>query len=128
MEPRSRLLRFPLKSSLIFTQVDPWWGPAYCKRNWNAVLIKKEGSVVLVGVNELLGRALQAGAQTLRVNSPVYVGGIPQELQDSNSPVILEQDKIPARGPTFGHDPVPAGFSGAAYSNTAADLYYKCTC
>lgn len=79
--------------------------------------------MVAAGMIELLEPALQAAAQTLRVDSPVYVGGIPQELQDSYSPGTLEQGKIPARGTTTGHGPVPAGFSGAACSNMAADLY-----
>lgn len=51
--------------------------------------------MVSVDMNELLGRALQPGAQTLLVDSPVYVGGIPLELQDSYSPLTLEQGKIP---------------------------------
>ncbi|OBS75895.1 hypothetical protein A6R68_17653, partial [Neotoma lepida] len=91
MELKSGLLSFQLKSSLSFTQVDLWLGLAYGDGNWNTVIIKKEGSVVSVGVNELMERTSQPGAQTLQVNSPVYVGGIPQELQDSYSHLTLEQ-------------------------------------
>ncbi|KAM7336683.1 hypothetical protein ACRRTK_005176 [Alexandromys fortis] len=43
---------------------------------------------------ELLEPALQAAAQTLRVDSPVYVGGIPQELRDSYSPGTLKQEYL----------------------------------
>ncbi|EGV92554.1 Usherin [Cricetulus griseus] len=91
MELKSGLLSFQLKSSLLFTQVDLWLGLAYCDGSWNTVIIKKEGSMVSVAVNELMEHSSQAGAQTLQVNSPVYVGGIPQELQDSYSHLTLEK-------------------------------------
>ncbi|XP_052593935.1 usherin [Peromyscus californicus insignis] len=91
MELKSGLLSFRLKSSRRFTQVDLWLGPAYGDGNWNTVIIKKEGSLVSLSVNQLMERTSQAGAQTLQVNSPVYLGGIPQELQDSYSHLTLEQ-------------------------------------
>ncbi|XP_028616049.1 usherin isoform X2 [Grammomys surdaster] len=91
MELKSGLLSFRLNSSLILTQVDLSLGLAYCDRKWNTIRIKKEGSTVSVGVNELTKNTSQAGGQPLLVNSPVYLGGIPQELQDSYAHLTLEQ-------------------------------------
>ncbi|KAL1769712.1 usherin [Sigmodon hispidus] len=91
VELKSGMLTFRLKSSLIFTQVDLWLGLAYGDGNWNTVIINKEGSLVSVCVNEVTKRTSQAGSQILQVNSPVYVGGIPQELQNSYSHLTLQQ-------------------------------------
>ncbi|KAL6091956.1 hypothetical protein STEG23_000531, partial [Scotinomys teguina] len=91
MELKNGLLVFRLKSSHTFTQVDLWLGLAYANGNWNTVVVKKEGFLVSVRVNQLMEHTSQAGAQTLPVNSPIYVGGIPQELQDSYSHLTLEQ-------------------------------------
>lgn len=103
MELKSGLLSFKLNSSLIWTQVDLRLGLAYCDGKWNTVSIKKEGSMVSVGVNELTKSTSQAEGQALLVNSPVYLGGIPQELQDSYRHLTLEQGKFPSKAHTIGH-------------------------
>ncbi|GAB1285872.1 Usherin [Apodemus speciosus] len=90
MELKRGLLSFRLNSSLIFTQVDLRLGPVYCDGKWNRVSVKKEGSVVSVGVNELTQSTSQAGGQPLLGNSAVYMGGIPPELQDSYRHLTLE--------------------------------------
>ncbi|XP_077013931.1 usherin [Tamandua tetradactyla] len=91
VELKSGTLRFLLNTSLAFTQVDLWLGLSYCDGKWNKVVIKKEGSVVLASMNELMERASESSAQALAVNSPVYVAGIPQQLQTSYKHLTLEQ-------------------------------------
>lgn len=102
MELKRGLLSFRLNSSLIFTRVDLRLGLAYCDGKWNRVSVKKEGSVVSVGVNELTQSTSQAGGQPLPVNSPVYLGGIPPELQDSYRHLTLEPGKVPWEAHTIG--------------------------
>ncbi|XP_032771366.1 usherin [Rattus rattus] len=91
MELKSGLLSFQLNSSCIFTRVDVRLGRTHCDGKWNRVTIKREGSMVSVGVNELTKSTSRAGDQPPLLNSPVYLGGIPQELQDSYRHLTLEQ-------------------------------------
>uniref|UniRef100_A0A8C9BFN6 Usherin n=1 Tax=Phocoena sinus TaxID=42100 RepID=A0A8C9BFN6_PHOSS len=91
MELKSGILSFRLNTSLTFTQVDLWLGLSYCDGRWNKVIIKKKGSVLSTSMNELIERVSESRAQPLMVNSPVYVGGTPQELHDSYKHLKLEQ-------------------------------------
>ncbi|XP_058131204.1 usherin [Dasypus novemcinctus] len=91
MELKSGLLSFRLNTSLTFTQVDLWLGLSYCDGEWNKVVIQKEGSLLSASMNELIERASESGAQSLTVNSPVYIGGIPQQVQNSYKHLSLEQ-------------------------------------
>ncbi|ELW55473.1 Usherin [Tupaia chinensis] len=91
LELKSGILSFQLKTSLTFTQVDLWLGLSYCDGKWNKVIIKREGSSISASMNELMERASESRAQPLVVNSPVYVGGISQELQDSYKHLSFEQ-------------------------------------
>lgn len=94
MELKSGILSFRLNTSLTFTQVDLWLGLSYCDGRWNKVIIKKKGSVLSTSMNELMERVSESRAQPLMVNSPVYVGGTPQELHDSYKHLKLEQGKL----------------------------------
>lgn len=94
MELKSGILSFRLNTSLAFTQVDLLLGLAYCNGKWNKVIIKKEGSFISTSMNGLMKHASESGAQPLVVNSPVYVGGIPQELLNSYQHLCLEQGKF----------------------------------
>ncbi|XP_002760562.4 usherin [Callithrix jacchus] len=91
MELKSGILSFRLNTSLAFTQVDLLLGKSYCDGRWNKVTIKKEGSFISASMNGLMKHASGSGAQPLVVNSPVYVGGIPQELLNSYQHLCLEQ-------------------------------------
>ncbi|XP_003419924.2 usherin [Loxodonta africana] len=91
VELRSGILSFLLNTSFTLTQVDLQLGLSYCDGKWKKVIMKKEGSVILASMNELTERVLQSRAQPLMVNSPVYVGGIPQELQDTYRYLSYEQ-------------------------------------
>ncbi|XP_040491950.1 usherin [Ursus maritimus] len=91
MELKSGILSFRLNTSLSLTQVDLWVGLSYCDGKWNKVIIKKKGSIISASMNELRKCVSQSRAQPLMVNSPVYMGGTPQELQDSFKHLSLEQ-------------------------------------
>lgn len=68
-----------------------WLGLSYCDGKWNKVILKKEGLVVSASVNELTKQVVQPGLEELNVNSPVYIGGIPEEVQKTFEELGLEQ-------------------------------------
>lgn len=83
-----------LKTGIVFTQVDLWLGLSYCDGNWNKVTVNKEGSVVSASVNELREQTLEPNVQQLKVNSPVYIGGIPSEIQNIFKDLGSELGKV----------------------------------
>lgn len=83
-----------LKTGTVFTQVDLWLGLSYCDGNWKKVTVNKEGSVVSASVNELREQTLEPNAQQLKVNSPVYIGGVPWEIQNVYKDLGSEQGKV----------------------------------
>lgn len=95
VELKSGVLSLRLNAGLALTQVDLWLGLSYCYGEWNKVIVKKEGSVVSASMNELTERVSELQAQPLVVNSPVYLGGTPPELQESYKYLSLEQGKLP---------------------------------
>lgn len=91
-----------MKTGIVFTQVDLWLGLSYCDGKWNEVTVNKEGSVVSASMNELREQTLEPHVQQLKVNSPVYVGGIPPEIQNFYKELGLEQGKMmPIRSYVF---------------------------
>ncbi|KYO43601.1 usherin isoform J [Alligator mississippiensis] len=90
-ELKSGILSFLLKTGVVVTQVNLWLGLSYCDGKWKKVIVKKEGSVVSANMNQLKEQVLEPHAQQLEVNSPVYIGGIPSELEDSYKDVGLQQ-------------------------------------
>lgn len=74
--------------------MDLWLGLSYCDGKWNEVTVNKEGSVISATMNELREQALEPRVQQLQVNSPVYVGGIPPEIQSFYRELGLEQGKM----------------------------------
>ncbi|KAM5206303.1 usherin isoform 2-T2 [Hipposideros larvatus] len=91
MELKSGILSLRLNTSLTLTQVDLWLGLSYCDGSWNTVIVRKEGSVIAASMNGLTERVSEPRAQPLVVNSPVYVGGAPPELQGMFGHLSLEQ-------------------------------------
>ncbi|NXO10183.1 USH2A protein, partial [Oriolus oriolus] len=91
IELKSGILNIFLKTGIVFTQVDLWLGLSYCDGKWNEVTVSKEGSVISATMNGLREQALEPRAQQLKVNSPVYVGGIPPEIQSFYRELGLEQ-------------------------------------
>lgn len=86
-----------LRAGIVFTQVDLWLGLSYCDGKWNEVTVNKEGSVISATMNELREQALDPRVQQLKVNSPVYVGGIPPEIHSFYRELGLEQGKMTPR-------------------------------
>ncbi|NXH03082.1 USH2A protein, partial [Loxia leucoptera] len=91
IELKSGILNIFLRTGVVFTQVDLWLGLSYCDGKWNEVAVSKEGSVISATMNELREQALEPRVQQLKVNSPVYVGGIPPEIQSFYRELGLEQ-------------------------------------
>uniref|UniRef100_A0A8B9SU76 Usherin n=1 Tax=Anas platyrhynchos TaxID=8839 RepID=A0A8B9SU76_ANAPL len=81
IELKSGILNVLLKTGTVFTQVDLWLGLSYCDGKWKKVTVNKEGSVVSASMDELREQTLEPHVQQLKVNSPVYIGGIPPEIQ-----------------------------------------------
>uniref|UniRef100_A0ACB8GA91 Uncharacterized protein n=1 Tax=Sphaerodactylus townsendi TaxID=933632 RepID=A0ACB8GA91_9SAUR len=90
-ELKNGILRFLLKNNLVSTNVNLWLGLSYCDGKWNKVILKKEGLVISASVNELTEKVVEPGLENLIVNSPVYIGGIPDEIQDAFQELGLEQ-------------------------------------
>ncbi|KAJ6666895.1 hypothetical protein lerEdw1_018897 [Lerista edwardsae] len=90
-ELKSGILLFLLRTGLVSTHVNLWLGLSYCDGKWNTVILKKEGLVVSASVNELTKQVVQPGLDQLNVNSPVYIGGIPEEIQNTFEELGLEQ-------------------------------------
>ncbi|NXQ00096.1 USH2A protein, partial [Vidua macroura] len=91
IELKSGILNIFLRTGVVFTQVDLWLGLSYCDGKWNEVTLSKEGSVISATMNELREQALEPRVQQLKVNSPVYIGGIPPEIQSFYRELGLEQ-------------------------------------
>ncbi|XP_055581897.1 usherin [Falco cherrug] len=91
IELKSGILNIFLKTGIVFTQVDLWIGLSYCDGKWNEVTVNKEGSVVSASMNELREQMLEPRVRELKVNSPVYIGGIPPEVQNFCKELGLEQ-------------------------------------
>ncbi|XP_053139313.1 usherin [Hemicordylus capensis] len=90
-ELKSGILTFLLKTGIVSTHVNLWLGFSYCDGKWNKVILKKEGSVVSASVNDWTEHVVQPGLEQLTVNSPVYIGGIPEEVQNAFQELGLEQ-------------------------------------
>ncbi|NXF98468.1 USH2A protein, partial [Eubucco bourcierii] len=88
---KSGILNILLKTGNVFTHVDLWLGLSYCDGKWNKVTVNKEGSTVSASMNELREQTLEPRIQQLKVNSPVYIGGIPSEIQKFYKELGLEQ-------------------------------------
>lgn len=121
MELKSGILSFRLNTSLAFTQVDLLLGLSYCNGKWNKVIIKKEGSFISTSMNGLMKHTSESGAQPLVVNSPVYVGGIPQELLNSYQHLCLEQGKFHWRNSQIHTALVLTDFGGSVFQEIAID-------
>ncbi|KAM4814939.1 usherin-like, partial [Thomomys bottae] len=89
MELKNGVLSFRLNVNFTLTQVE--LSLSYCDGKWNKAIIKREGSTLSASMNELVAHTSEAGTQPVLVNSPVYLGGIPQELRYSYRHLSLQQ-------------------------------------
>uniref|UniRef100_F7ALI8 Usherin n=1 Tax=Xenopus tropicalis TaxID=8364 RepID=F7ALI8_XENTR len=79
------------QSSLL--QLNLWAGLSYCDGRWNKVHIKKEHTLFLLQLNNLVDKVeeLDNLRMEIRVNSAVYIGGVPEHVQDSFPDLDLQQ-------------------------------------
>uniref|UniRef100_A0A667ZN39 Usherin n=1 Tax=Myripristis murdjan TaxID=586833 RepID=A0A667ZN39_9TELE len=78
VELESGLLSFILSWGGHVTELVLWVGLGYCDGDWNQLSLAKRGSLISAAVNDWAEemRGL-GGAARLRVDSPVYLGGLP---------------------------------------------------
>uniref|UniRef100_A0A3P9BUF9 Usherin n=1 Tax=Maylandia zebra TaxID=106582 RepID=A0A3P9BUF9_9CICH len=62
-------------------KLSMWVGLSYCDGDWKQLSLAKRGSLISAAVNDWAEEARgMGGAVTLRVDSPLYLGGVPPEL------------------------------------------------
>lgn len=74
------------------------------------MVIEKHGPRLAAGVNAQTQRYSASAARALVVNSPVYVGGIPQELRGAFGHLSLEQGESPPEKHNDQSALIPSGF------------------
>lgn len=81
MELEAGLLSFILSSESHVIELSMWVGLSYCDGDWKQLSLAKRGSLISAAVNDWTEEARgMGGAVTLRVDSPLYLGGVPPEL------------------------------------------------
>lgn len=81
MELEAGLLSFILASEGHVTELSMWAGLSYCDGDWKELSLAKRGSLIFASVNDWAEETRGAGgAVRLRVDSPLYLGGVPMEL------------------------------------------------
>lgn len=81
VELEAGLLSFILSSEGHVTELSMWVGLSYCDGEWKQFSLAKHGSLISAAVGgwaeDLKGGG---GPVRLRVDSPLYLGGVPVEL------------------------------------------------
>lgn len=81
MELEAGLLRFLLACDGQLTELSMWVGLGYCDGDWRRLLLAKRGLLVSAAVDDWAEETKgTGGAVGLRVDSPLYLGGVPAEL------------------------------------------------
>lgn len=81
MELEAGLLSFILASDGHMTELSMWVGLSYCAGEWKQLSLAKRGSLILAAVDDWAEETRGVGgAIRLRVDSPLYLGGVPMEL------------------------------------------------
>ncbi|KAM3930149.1 usherin [Leptodactylus fuscus] len=73
-------VKYNSNSSLI--QVSLWAGLSYCDGRWNQISVKKEGELFCVRLNNLIERMVEPEALEIKLDSPVFIGGVPESVQN----------------------------------------------
>uniref|UniRef100_UPI0037E7E888 usherin n=1 Tax=Semicossyphus pulcher TaxID=241346 RepID=UPI0037E7E888 len=82
VELEGGLLSFILASGGHVTELSMWAGLSYCDGDWKQLSLAKRGSLILAAVNDWAEESRGAGgAVRLRVDSPLFLGGVPPELK-----------------------------------------------
>lgn len=81
MELEAGLLSFIIASEGHVTELSMWVGLSYCDGDWKQLSLAKHGSLISAAVNDWVEETRGVGgAVRLRVDSPLYLGGVPMEL------------------------------------------------
>ncbi|XP_070813494.1 usherin [Pituophis catenifer annectens] len=91
VELKSGSLIFLLNNGIVSTHVNLWLGLSYCDGKWNKIILSKRGSVASAKMNEWTDHVMEPDLEQLFVNSPVYLGGTPVEVQEAFKELGLEQ-------------------------------------
>ncbi|XP_035991625.1 usherin [Fundulus heteroclitus] len=81
VELEAGLLSFILAFGGHTTELRMWVGLSYCDGGWKQLSLAKQGSLISAAVDEWAEEMRgMGGAASLRVDSPLYLGGVPTEL------------------------------------------------
>lgn len=81
MELEGGLLFLILASEGHVTEFSMWAGLSYCDGDWKQLTLAKRGSLIFAAVNDWAEETtVMGGAVRLRVDSPLYLGGVPRNL------------------------------------------------
>ncbi|XP_074481361.1 usherin [Sebastes fasciatus] len=82
VELEAGLLSVILASEGHMTELSMWVGLSYCDGDWKPFSLSKRGSLISAEVNDWAEETRGVGEATrLRVDSPLYLGGVPMELR-----------------------------------------------
>uniref|UniRef100_A0A8C6X579 Usherin n=1 Tax=Naja naja TaxID=35670 RepID=A0A8C6X579_NAJNA len=91
VELKSGSLIFLLNNGIVSTHVNLWLGLSYCDGKWNKMILSKRGSVASARMNEWTDHVMEPDLKQLFLNSAVYLGGTPVEIQETFKELGLEQ-------------------------------------
>lgn len=81
VELEAGLLSFVLSSEGHVIELSMWVGLSYCDGDWKQLSLAKRSSLISAEVNDWAEETRGVGgAARLRVDSPLYLGGVPAEL------------------------------------------------
>ncbi|CAH2254292.1 usherin [Pelobates cultripes] len=92
MQLKNGILNTKLKKQSTLLDLDLWAGLSYCDGSWNSVYFRKEGTLFLVQLNNLVERFTQPILHTgTSVISALYIGGVPEDVHRIFSDLNLQQ-------------------------------------
>ncbi|XP_068597953.1 usherin [Brachionichthys hirsutus] len=81
VELEGGLLSYILSSEGHVTELRMWVGLSYCDGDWKQLSLTKRGSLILAAVDDWAEETIGVGgAARLKVNSSLYLGGVPMDL------------------------------------------------
>ncbi|XP_070762485.1 usherin [Enoplosus armatus] len=81
VELEAGLMSFVLASEGHVTELSMWVGLSYCDGDWKQLSLAKRGLLISAAVDDWAEDTMGVGgAVRLRVDSPLYLGGVPTEL------------------------------------------------
>lgn len=82
METEAGLLSFLLSADGHMTELNMWVGLSYCDGDWKRLSLGRRAALIFAAVDDWAEEVRGEGeAARLSVDSPLYLGGVPPELQ-----------------------------------------------